>query len=153
MECGDPAADSKLVEKVVWACPAMGTSVPLPRGVEPSRNVTRPVAVPVAALTVAVKVTVPPSVIVVGNAATVVAVAVDDCARSGLTAGATKAINRPENLAIRRNEALRKTEGAVLTGGSFGGGLLTFAGEKGRRHFRVVLYSRQYFILMVLSIP
>ena len=77
MECGDPAADSELVEKVAWL-PTTIAKVPLPIGVEPSKKVTRPVGVPVAAVTVAVKVTVSPSVIVPGSAATVVVVAVDD---------------------------------------------------------------------------
>jgi hypothetical protein len=79
MEWGDAAAESKLVVKVAWLFPATGVKVPLPSGVDPSKNVTKPVAVPVAAVTVAVNVTVSPRVIVAALGLTAVDVAVEDC--------------------------------------------------------------------------
>src|SRR5215472_5546525 len=105
MECGDAPADSNEVENVAWLLPATTLKVPEPSGVAPSKNVTSPVGVPVAAVTVAVKVTVSPSVIVAVEAATVVLVAVEDCIDPVAT-GETKQIaairtKKEKNLYLR----------------------------------------------------
>lgn len=74
MECGDPAAESSEVEKLAWLLPL---SFPLPNGVFPSKKVTIPVGV--VPLTVAVKVTVSPSVMVAWSGDTLVVLVVGGC--------------------------------------------------------------------------
>jgi len=81
MECGDPEADSNAVEKVAWSALPTLVTTPLPNGMAPSKKVTNPVALPEVAVTVAVKVTVSPSVIVLADEVTVVVVLV--CATAG----------------------------------------------------------------------
>ena len=77
MECGDPAAESSEVEKLAWLLPLR---VPLPNGVFPSKKVTNPVGV--VPLTVAVNMTVSPSVMVAWSGDRLVVVAVGGCART-----------------------------------------------------------------------
>ena len=61
---------------VAWSLPLTPFKIPLPSGVDPSKKVTMPVGVPLAVVTVAVNVTVSPSVLVAEERARVVVVAV-----------------------------------------------------------------------------
>src|SRR5713101_5832921 len=65
MECGEAEADSNDVEKLACFWPPLRAKVLLPRRVVPSKKVTKPVG-PIKGfeVTVAVKVTVSPTVIV-----------------------------------------------------------------------------------------
>jgi hypothetical protein len=107
MECGNAAADSNEVENVARLLPATTLKVPLPSGVDPSKNVTSPVGVGVTGVTVAVNITVSPSVIVVGEAATAVDVLVEDC-MAPLADGGSKqtAVIRTHETSRRRNTSL-----------------------------------------------
>jgi hypothetical protein len=102
--------------------------VPLPKGVDPSKNVTKPVGVPVAAVTVAVNVTVSPSVMVVDEAFIAVVVAVELCPGDGCAFGERAALGRAATEAVPSNtprvklstattRILRTTGLAVFTAG------------------------------------
>lgn len=108
MLCGEAATGKSDVEKLAWLWPATVASAPLPSSVVPSKKVTNPVGVPVTAVTVAVKVTVSPRVIVVGETTIVVVVALVPCAKDRAGANSATQAASKNQLAQRTTRAPRE---------------------------------------------